>query len=76
MVKKPNPKSHANGNDPSRPAAEAPANPQQRTFSIPDTRLEKPAFKVTQSRDHETVRYEIIGDLNAPAPRLSANRNT
>jgi TPP-dependent pyruvate/acetoin dehydrogenase alpha subunit len=50
------------------------ANPQQRTYSIPDTRLETPAFKVTQSRKDETVRYEIIGDLNAPAPPIRESK--
>ena len=49
-------------------------NPQQRTYSIPDTRLEKPAFKVAQSRDHETVRYEIIGDLNTPVPPIRESK--
>ncbi len=66
------PKSSSNGNHAQRAAA--PVNPQQRTFSIPDTRLEKPAFKVAQSRDHETVRYEIIGDLNTPAPPIRESK--
>jgi TPP-dependent pyruvate/acetoin dehydrogenase alpha subunit len=74
MAKKRNPKSHANGNGAGRPAPKAPANPQQRTYSIPDTRLEKPAFKVAQSRDHETVRYEITGELNAPAPPIRESK--
>jgi len=65
-------KSSSNGNHAQRAAA--PVNPQQRTFSIPDTRLEKPAFKVAQSRDHETVRYEIIGDLNTPAPPIRESK--
>jgi TPP-dependent pyruvate/acetoin dehydrogenase alpha subunit len=74
MAKKPNPKAHVNGNGASRPAATAPANPQQRTYSIPDTRLEKPAFKVTQSRKDETIRYEITGDLNAPVPPIRESK--
>ena len=71
--KKPNPRSHANGNGASGPT-KPPANPQQRTYSIPDTRLEQPAFKVTQSRGDDTVRYQITGDLNAPAPPIRESK--
>jgi TPP-dependent pyruvate/acetoin dehydrogenase alpha subunit len=44
--------------------------PQRRTFEIPDYRLEKPAFAVTQIRKGEECCYEISGDLNAPAPPI------
>jgi TPP-dependent pyruvate/acetoin dehydrogenase alpha subunit len=72
--KKSNSKSHSNGNGAHRVVAPPSANPQQRTYTIPDTRLEKPAFKVTQSRKDETVRYEITGDLNAPAPPIRESK--
>ncbi len=64
-----------------RPAA----LPQQRTYSIPDHRLEKPNFTVRQVREGESVSYEISGDLEftsdsarkpAPAPRLTRWRKT
>src|SRR5690348_10267577 len=46
------------------------ALPQQRTYSVPDFRLEKPGFSVRQVRKGEECRYEISGDLNAPAPPI------
>jgi pyruvate dehydrogenase E1 component alpha subunit/2-oxoisovalerate dehydrogenase E1 component alpha subunit len=46
------------------------ALPQQRTYSIPDFRLEKPSFTVRQSRKGDEVHYEISGDLSAPAPPI------
>src|SRR5437899_2169081 len=45
-----------------------PALPQQRTYEIPDYRLEKPSFTVRQTRKGEECCYEISGDLNAPVP--------
>ena len=44
--------------------------PQQRTYSLPDFRLEKPDFTVRQIRKGETCCYEISGDLSAPAPPI------
>ncbi|PYV51584.1 MAG: hypothetical protein DMG92_03905 [Acidobacteria bacterium] len=44
--------------------------PQQRTFEIPDYRLEKPAFTVRQIRKGEECCYEVSGDLSAPAPPI------
>ena len=44
--------------------------PQQRTYSIPDLRLEKPNFTVRQIRKGETCCYEVSGDLGAPAPPI------
>src|ERR1044072_1862754 len=67
-------KSNSNGNGAHKVQTHGPANSQQRTYSIPDLRLEKPAFKVTQSRRDETVRYEIIGDLNTPAPPIRESK--
>jgi TPP-dependent pyruvate/acetoin dehydrogenase alpha subunit len=44
--------------------------PQQRTYSIPDFRLEKPSFKVRQTRNGDVCCFEISGDLNAPVPPI------
>src|SRR5258708_4716483 len=46
-----------------------PTLPQQRTYSIPDYRLEKPSFTVRQTRKDECC-YEISGDLSAPVPPI------
>jgi pyruvate dehydrogenase E1 component alpha subunit/2-oxoisovalerate dehydrogenase E1 component alpha subunit len=48
----------------------ASALPQQRTYSIPDTRLEKPSFTVRQIRKGDEVQYEVSGDLSAPVPPI------
>src|SRR6202142_532488 len=47
-----------------------PAVPQQRSYSIPDHRLEKPNFTVRQVRIGGEVHYEVSGDLSAPVPRI------
>jgi TPP-dependent pyruvate/acetoin dehydrogenase alpha subunit len=47
---------------------------QQRTFSIPDHRLEKPNFEVRQVREGDSVRYEISGNLNAPVPPIRESK--
>src|ERR1051326_837781 len=44
--------------------------PQQRTYSIPDYRLEKPSFTVRQTRKGDECCYEISGDLSTPAPPI------
>jgi TPP-dependent pyruvate/acetoin dehydrogenase alpha subunit len=43
---------------------------QERTYSIPDFRLEKPSFTVRQVRKGEECCYEVSGDLSAPAPPI------
>src|SRR5256714_7045885 len=52
-----------------------PPNQNLRTYSIPDLRLEHPDLSVSQRVEKdkdgaEHVRYEISGDLNAPAPPI------
>ncbi|HEX7894365.1 MAG TPA: thiamine pyrophosphate-dependent dehydrogenase E1 component subunit alpha [Terriglobales bacterium] len=47
-----------------------PALPQQRTYTISDLRLEKPNFTVHQVRKGNTCRYEVSGDISAPAPPI------
>jgi pyruvate dehydrogenase E1 component alpha subunit/2-oxoisovalerate dehydrogenase E1 component alpha subunit len=65
-----------NGNKRSSPVAKngpqdaSTALPQQRTYSIPDFRLERPSFSVRQIRKGEECCYEITGDLSAPAPPI------
>ena len=44
--------------------------PQQRTYEIPDYRLEKPDFSVRQVRNGDECCYEVSGDLSAPAPPI------
>jgi TPP-dependent pyruvate/acetoin dehydrogenase alpha subunit len=47
-----------------------PASTSQRTYTIPDYRLEKPSFSVHQVREGDEVRYEVEGDLSAPVPPI------
>jgi TPP-dependent pyruvate/acetoin dehydrogenase alpha subunit len=46
------------------------ANPNQRTYTIADYRLEKPDFSLRQVRVGDSVRYEVKGDLSAPVPPI------
>ena len=46
------------------------ALPQQRTYSIPDHRLEKSGFTVRQILKGEECCYEVSGDLNVPVPPI------
>jgi TPP-dependent pyruvate/acetoin dehydrogenase alpha subunit len=50
------------------PSRSTPA--QQRTYAIPDYRLEKLSIQLHQVRDGDTVRYEVSGDLSAPTPPI------
>jgi TPP-dependent pyruvate/acetoin dehydrogenase alpha subunit len=59
-----------NGGRPAQRAAETGVLPQQRTYTIPDYRLERPTFTVRQVRKGETCCYEVEGDLSAPAPPI------
>ena len=45
-------------------------NPNQRTYTIADFRLEHPEFHIEQIHDGEQTRYIVHGDLSAPAPPL------
>src|SRR3974390_664299 len=44
--------------------------PQERRYLILDTRLERPHFKLRQVQSGGDVRYELSGDLSAPAPPI------
>jgi TPP-dependent pyruvate/acetoin dehydrogenase alpha subunit len=46
------------------------ALPDERRYTIPDFRLEKPQFTLRQVRVGDAVRYEVSGDLSAPAPPI------
>jgi TPP-dependent pyruvate/acetoin dehydrogenase alpha subunit len=50
------------------------ALPQERTYTIPDYRLEKPTFTVRQIRKGDTCCYEVEGDLSAPAPPIGDSK--
>ena len=56
----------------------APQSPRpdsaQRTYTIPDYRLEKPSFRVHQVREGDEVRYEVEGDLSAPVPPIRESK--
>src|SRR3954469_24604801 len=64
------PHAHSGNGSKSNGATRAVSLPQQRTFEIPDYRLEKPAFTVAQIRKGDECCYEVSGDLNAPAPPI------
>src|SRR3954470_9064716 len=68
------PRAHSGNGSKSNGATRAVSLPQQRTFEIPDYRLEKPAFTVRQIRKGEECCYEISGDLNAPAPPITDSK--
>ena len=50
------------------------AIPQQRTYTVPDYRLEKPAFTVQQNCEGSTICYDITGDLDAPVPPIRESK--
>jgi len=49
-------------------------NPSQRTYTIPDYRLEKPDFDVRQVRKGGKVSYEVSGDMSAPVPPIRESK--
>ena len=49
-------------------------DPNQRTYIIPDYRLEKPNFQVRQIRKGGKVSYEVTGDVNAKVPPIRESR--
>jgi TPP-dependent pyruvate/acetoin dehydrogenase alpha subunit len=42
----------------------------QRTYSIPDLRLERPEFSIRMQREGDETHYVVDGDLTAPAPPI------
>jgi len=59
---------HKGRRSPQEPASNPAA--AQRSYTIPDYRLEKPNFQVKQIRSGDEVRYEVTGDLSAPVPPI------
>src|SRR5437660_1972243 len=59
---------HTGRRSPQEPASNPAA--AQRSYTIPDYRLEKPNFQVKQIRSGDEVRYEVTGDLSAPVPPI------
>jgi TPP-dependent pyruvate/acetoin dehydrogenase alpha subunit len=49
-------------------------SPSQRSYTILDYRLEKPAFNIRQLRKGDEVRYEVMGDLSAPVPPIRESK--
>jgi len=64
-----------NGGRRPAPLAAKTALPQQRTYTIPDHRLEKPTFTVHQVRKDDTCCYEVEGDLSAPVPPIRDSKH-
>ena len=54
--------------------APQPAISQERTFSLPDYRLEKPSFTMRQVRGGDGVSYGLSGDVNAPVPPIRESK--
>src|SRR5450631_4517038 len=46
----------------------------QRTYTIPDYRLEKPSISIRQVRKAGKVSYEVTGDLSAPVPPIRESK--
>jgi TPP-dependent pyruvate/acetoin dehydrogenase alpha subunit len=64
-----------NGRKPAvSPPTGKPSNSSQRTYLIPDFRLEKPAFSVRQISKNGGVSYELSGDLEGPVPPIRESK--
>src|SRR5450631_4522510 len=46
----------------------------QRTYTIPDYRLEKPSISIREVRKAGKVRYEVEGNLSAPVPPIRESK--
>jgi TPP-dependent pyruvate/acetoin dehydrogenase alpha subunit len=46
----------------------------QRTYTIPDHRLERPSITIRQVRKASKVIYEVTGDLSAPVPPIRESK--
>ncbi len=55
-----------------RPSSSTTGN--QRTYTIPDYRLEKPGFSIRQVRKGDGVSYEVTGDLTALVPPIRESK--
>jgi pyruvate dehydrogenase E1 component alpha subunit/2-oxoisovalerate dehydrogenase E1 component alpha subunit len=50
------------------------SNSSQRTYTIPDFRLERPVFTVRQISKNGGVSYELNGDLDGPVPPIRESK--
>ncbi len=57
----------------SRPGTDL-ASANRRTYTIPDYRLEKPAFTIRQVRKGGAVSYQVSGDFSAPVPPIRESK--
>jgi TPP-dependent pyruvate/acetoin dehydrogenase alpha subunit len=74
-TKKTNPKSNSDGKRPRSRASQPIPNPDLRTYTIRDYRLEKPSFTLRQTCAGDAVCYEVeSGDLSAPAPPIRESK--
>ena len=64
---------HKPKNPPGKPSPGAPA-PARNAHGILDYRLEQPKFRVVEVTKDGEVRYEVHGDLSAPAPPLRESK--
>ncbi len=73
MAKK---KSSKPGPSGAAPAAQGETRPQPapRTYNLTDWRRERPLFHVEQIRTADGLRFEVRGDLSAPAPPLRESK--
>ncbi|MCI0353666.1 MAG: thiamine pyrophosphate-dependent dehydrogenase E1 component subunit alpha [Acidobacteria bacterium] len=61
--------------DRKRPAGQpATASPSGNSYGIPDWRLEKPSFGVSEVTRGGEVRFDVRGDLSAPAPPIRESK--
>jgi TPP-dependent pyruvate/acetoin dehydrogenase alpha subunit len=51
-----------------------PASIDQRSYTIPDHRLERPNFSIRQVRKAGKVSYEVVGDFSAPVPPIRESK--
>ena len=73
MAKK-KPKSANKPNPDGRGSSNSITPTAQRTYSIPDYRLEKPSFTIRQIHKGDEIRYEVSGDLSAPVPPIRESK--
>src|SRR5215475_906559 len=70
MANKKKPKTHRSSSNHKALRETSAPRTSQRTYTIPDYRLERPSFELRQVRDGDTIRYEVSGTLSAPAPPI------
>ncbi|MGH9604051.1 MAG: hypothetical protein ACRD24_16855, partial [Terriglobales bacterium] len=65
----------SSGKHPAKPTGQpAAAAPSRNSHGIPDWRLEKPNFRVSEVTRSGEVKFEVRGDLSAPAPPIRESK--